>query len=64
MGLTLRYIDSNYKENEKYISFLDFHEYVCTQGKYDVIVNSIDNKYSIELDKKLEPKLSGEILGK
>lgn len=32
MSLTLRYIDCNYKVHEKFISFLDCHEYVYGQG--------------------------------
>ncbi|VVC37210.1 Armadillo-like helical [Cinara cedri] len=62
MSLILRYIDTNNKVNEQFIRFLDCHEYVYTQSKYDEAVNSIDEEHNIELSKKLEPNGSGEIL--
>lgn len=70
MSLSLRYIDSNHRVQEKFINFLDCHEYVYGQGKRRAIMStnnidheSDDNLCDFDPTKKLEPKLSGEILG-
>jgi len=70
-SLSIRYIDGNHRVQEKFINFLDCHEYVCGQGKHRAIMStnnninkeSNDNLCHFYPTKKLEPKLSGEILG-
>jgi hypothetical protein len=68
MSLSLRYIDGNHKVQKKFINFLDFHEYVYGQGKYKAIMstnnidNESDNLSNFDPTKKLELKLSREIL--
>lgn len=58
MSLTLRCIVSNYNVHKKFISFVDYHEYIYGHGKYkETYCHGLD----IDPGKKLKIKLSGEI---
>lgn len=70
MSLSLRYINANHKVQEIFIDFLDCREHVYRQRKYvgTMSTNNIDDELEDDLcnfdpTKKLEPKLSEEVLG-